>query len=189
MSDKTPEDLEYNRRVKRAIFESLFEVCETFYVQAMPHSELYMGERGLVGKEKEEGVVMVFGPYSARRLNWNESGIDCDMYFGRWQEVHIPWEAISRIFDKEGQFFVQSVFMDLPILKDAKKLSLEKSVSDKSSSKTKTNLTKRTISESKEETSTLIQETTNTSAEDKKKKVEESAEKIIEVDFTNRRKK
>ncbi|MBW7857035.1 MAG: stringent starvation protein B [Leptonema sp. (in: Bacteria)] len=182
MSDIIPEDLEYNRRIKRALFESLFEVCETFYVQVMPHSELVIGMRGLVGKEKEEGIVMVFGPYSARRLSWDEWGVSCDMHFNGWEIVHIPWESITRIFDKEGQFFIQAVFMEKPTLQDATNQSQEKSGDSKSKTVKKKQTNKAIDTENKQEASTLMKEATGS-------KANEITEKVIEVDFTNRRKK
>ena len=125
MADKiTPEDVAYNRRVKRVVVESLLEVCETFYLHCMPHPDLFLGNRGLIDQESKEGVVLVFGPYSARRLNWDDRGIDCDMHFSRWEPVHIPWECVHRAFDKAGQFLMQWVVIDQsePILRDASKI-------------------------------------------------------------------
>lgn len=165
MADKiTPEDLAYNRRVKKVVVETLFEVCETFYLHCVPHPDLYLGGRGLIDKEKEEGIVLVFGPYSARRLSWDERGIDCDMHFARWEPVHIPWECVHRAFDKPGQFLMQWVTMNVPepTLRDASKLDQEEPASDAEPSSGES----------------PAQGTP-----------EKEPEKIIEVDFTKRKKK
>lgn len=164
----TPEDLAYNRRLKKAVVESLFEVCETFYLHCLPHPTLYLGARGLIDKEKEEGIVLVFGPYSARRLSWDEKGIDCDMHFARWEPVHIPWESVHRVFDKPGQFLMQCMTMNLPepALRDARKIDEEPAAS-----------------------SAPLEPTGISSPEAASEPEDSPDDKIIEVDFTKRKKK
>ena len=54
-------------------------------------------------KEKEEGILLVFGPHSMQGLELNDKYIRCRLQFQRWEEVQIPMESISRIFDKGSQ--------------------------------------------------------------------------------------
>lgn len=111
MSDNgeiNPELIEYNRRLKRAILDVMFRETETFYIHSLPHPRLVIGRRGLVEREKTEGIILVFGPYSVRRLEWDEQAVRADLQFGsRWEHVVIPYECIVRIFDKSGQVIMQ----------------------------------------------------------------------------------
>lgn len=174
----TPEDIAYNRRLKKAMVESLFEVCETFYVHCLPHPELYLGARGLVDNEKEEGIVLVFGPYSARRLSWDEKAIDCDMHFARWEPVHIPWECVHRVFDKPGQFLLQCMTMHLPepVLRDARKLDADDAAGNGGTSS-------GAISPNATAPAAAPPSAPETGGDTP------ADEKVIEVDFTKRKKK
>ncbi|MCS7204399.1 MAG: ClpXP protease specificity-enhancing factor SspB [Leptospiraceae bacterium] len=109
----TEEDLQYNRSLKKAIFEVLLEKTETFYLHCMMHSRLSTGDRKFTEKEIKEGIIFVLGPYSYRKLSWDEKGISCEMNFGKWETVYIPYECIFRIFDKGGHFLMQFVTMDI----------------------------------------------------------------------------
>jgi hypothetical protein len=109
----TVEDLKYNRSFKKAIFEVLLEQTETFYLHCLNHSELKIGTRGLLEKEKVDGIILVFGPYSYRKLSWDERGIYCEMNFGKWEDVFIPFECIFRAFDKAGHFIMQFITMEV----------------------------------------------------------------------------
>jgi len=103
--------LEYNRRCKQAVLDVLFREAETFYVHCMPNPLLSIGRRGLQDKEKAEGILLVFGPYSTRHLSWDDRFIYCDMQFGQWEHVSIPYECIIRMFDKAGHVMMQWVTM------------------------------------------------------------------------------
>jgi hypothetical protein len=123
----TAEELAYNRRVKKLVVEALFEACETFYLQCVSHPDLNLGGRGLTEREEQEGIVLVFGPYSTRRLRWDDLGIDCDMHFTRWESVHIPWECVKSAVDKAGHLLIQWLPMTVrePNLRDAAKVEQE----------------------------------------------------------------
>lgn len=107
MKNFTKEEIEYNRKIKKSIFEVLLEEANTFYIHCIDHPQLVIGDRGLIGKEKEEGIVLVLGPYSYRNLHWDEKGISCEMNFAKWEYVYIPYESIFRFFDKAGQCLFQ----------------------------------------------------------------------------------
>jgi hypothetical protein len=110
MSDNeipSEELLIYNRKFKKAVLDAMFTVCDTFYIHCMPNPGLFMGKRGLVEKEKTEGIILVFGPYSTRHLSWDEEFIYCEMQFNQWEQVSIPYECIARMFDKNGQVIMQ----------------------------------------------------------------------------------
>jgi hypothetical protein len=106
--DTSPEELViFNRKLKKATLDVLFTLCDTFYIHCMPNPLLMIGKRGLADKEKTEGIILVFGPYSTRHLNWDEKSIQCEMQFGKWERVNIPFECIARMFDKSGQVIMQ----------------------------------------------------------------------------------
>jgi hypothetical protein len=102
-----PQALEKNRKLKRAVLDAMFTHCDTFYIHCMPHPDLVIGKRGLADREQEEGIVLVFGPYSARQLSWDERFLHCELQFSRWERIAIPYECIARLFDKAGQVIMQ----------------------------------------------------------------------------------
>lgn len=66
----------------------------------MPHPNLIIGSRGLVGDEKKNGIVLVFSSYSYDKLNIEDDSISVNMKFsGSWESIYIPIEAISAIFN------------------------------------------------------------------------------------------
>jgi len=99
--------MEQNRRFKKAILDVLFQYCETFYIHCMPHPDLAIGRRGLLDREKTEGIVLVFGPHSTRQLSWDDRLMYCELQFNRWEPVSIPYECVARMFDKDGQVIMQ----------------------------------------------------------------------------------
>ena len=106
--DTSPEELViFNRKLKKAILDVLFSNCDTFYIHCMQNPLLKIGKRGLIDKEKTEGIILVFGPYSTRHLSWDEKSIICEMQFGKWEKMIIPFECIARMFDKSGQVIMQ----------------------------------------------------------------------------------
>lgn len=107
MKNFTKEEIEYNKKIKKAIFEVLLEEANTFYIHCINHPKLIIGDRGLLEKEKEEGIVLVLGPYSYRNLHLDEKGISCEMNFAKWEYVYIPYECIFRFFDKAGHCLFQ----------------------------------------------------------------------------------
>jgi hypothetical protein len=109
----TIEDLKYNKAIKKSFFEVLLEQVETFYLHCVNHSKLSIGTRGLLEKEQKEGIILVFGPYSYRKLDWDEDGIYCEMNFGKWENIYIPYECIFRVFDKAGHFMMQFLTMEI----------------------------------------------------------------------------
>ncbi len=136
MSTKfTEEDLNYNKILKKSLFEVILEKTDTFYVHCMNHRRLSIGSRGLLENEKKEGIILVFGPYSYRNLDWDENAIYCEMNFGKWESIVIPFECIFRIFDKAGHFIMQFLNMEL----DSYEKKLQKESLNSDSLKTKEN--------------------------------------------------
>ncbi len=102
-NENQEELLAYNRKMKKAVMDVLFRETETFYVHCLPNPALSIGKRGLVEKEKTDGIILVFGPYSTRHLSWDHRLIYCEMQFSKWEQVTIPYECVARMFDKTGQ--------------------------------------------------------------------------------------
>ncbi|MBI41125.1 MAG: hypothetical protein CMF59_16125 [Leptospiraceae bacterium] len=109
----TTEEMRNLRKFKKAILDVLFIHCETFYIHCMPHEQLVLGKRGLLKKEQTEGLILVFGPYSTRKLTWDDDSLECEMQFSRWEYVRIPFDSIVRMFDKSGQVIMQWAMPEL----------------------------------------------------------------------------
>lgn len=82
------------------IFNEILKNYEKFYMHLMPHRDLIIGSRGLIGEEKKNGLVLVFSSYSYDKLNVAEDTISVNMKFsGSWESLYIPVDAISAIFN------------------------------------------------------------------------------------------
>ena len=168
--------LNHNRKLKKSVLDVMFQHCDTFYIHCMPDPELQIGTRGLVDKKTEEGIVLVFGPYSTRHLSWDDRFLFCELQFSRWEQVRIPYECVGRVFDKGGQVIMQWATMTAE----------------------RTRLTEATSSSpaepAKKSPPASIEKSTDAAAKDgatakrpkSGKKSDES--RVIEVDFRNRRK-
>lgn len=85
---------------QQTIFKTILDNYEKFYVHLMPHTNLIIGSRGLIGDEKQNGIVLVFSSYSYDKLNIDDNSIAVNMKFaGSWESLYIPVECISAIFN------------------------------------------------------------------------------------------
>ncbi|WP_022849704.1 ClpXP protease specificity-enhancing factor SspB [Limisalsivibrio acetivorans] len=85
---------------KKDIIDRIFEHYTKFFLHLAPHPGLVIGNRGLVGEEKERGIVLVLGEQSYRDMSVEEEFISVKMKFGGvWEQVFIPYEAISAAFN------------------------------------------------------------------------------------------
>lgn len=120
------------RKFKRSLFDLYWDQFGTFYLHALPHPQLVIGKRGLVGDEKESGIVLVFSPKGGvRNLDAGEEWIYAELQFGyAWEEVFIPWDCILRYFDKTQQTLTNmKVFTTEPEVLKKDSPSAEKTVS------------------------------------------------------------
>jgi stringent starvation protein B len=116
----TLEMIEYSKMLKRSILDTLFTKTTSFFIHCSPHSDLLLGQRGLINNEKTDGIVLIFGPYSTRNLQWDENAVFCEMQFGsQWQHVYIPYHCISRMYDKDGQFLMHWTAYNISERKEA----------------------------------------------------------------------
>lgn len=137
------------RDFKIQLFDTYWDKFPTFYLHVLPHPNLEMGKRGLVGNEKESGVVLAFGSTAVRDISSQLDYLYAELQFGfSWEKLIIPWDAVFRIYDKG-----QNSITQLRVLSD----ELDFSKSEAAPKKT-----------------------------EKKKETVES--KVIEVDFTARKK-
>ncbi|MCB4204993.1 ClpXP protease specificity-enhancing factor SspB [Deferribacterales bacterium Es71-Z0220] len=89
-----------NTSTKLNILKEILYSSEKVYLHIMVHPELFIGKRGLIGKENEEGIVLVFGPQSYKNLEFEEDVIYVEMRFaGKWESLVIPVSAITTVFD------------------------------------------------------------------------------------------
>ncbi|PLX66368.1 MAG: hypothetical protein C0602_11955 [Denitrovibrio sp.] len=85
---------------RRTIFQEILKEYEKFYVHLMPHPELIIGSRGLLGEESKNGIVLVFSPHSYDKLSLEKECITVNMKFsGSWESLYVPLNAISAIFN------------------------------------------------------------------------------------------
>lgn len=112
----TPEDIHALRKFKSTLFNLYWEQFGFFYIHVFPHPELKMGNRGLVGKEVEAGVVLAIGPTACKEISAEEDYLYAELQFGlKWEKLFIPWDSVFRIFDKTQNSLVQlRVFRDIP---------------------------------------------------------------------------
>lgn len=100
------EDIKLLRDFKQRLFQLYWEKLGVFYIHVLPHPNLEIGRRGLVDKEREAGIVLVFGTSSVKGLVQRIDHLAVDLQFGAtWEKLLIPWDAIFRIYDK-GQLAV-----------------------------------------------------------------------------------
>jgi hypothetical protein len=85
---------------RQNIFQEILKTYEKFYVHLMPHPELVIGSRGLLGDENKNGLVLVFSQHSYDKLSLEQDCITVNMKFsGSWESLYIPINAISAIFN------------------------------------------------------------------------------------------
>lgn len=85
---------------RQNVFQEILKTYEKFYVHLMPHPELIIGSRGLLGDENKNGLVLVFGPNSYDKLSLESDCITVNMKFsGSWESLYIPLNAISAVFN------------------------------------------------------------------------------------------
>ncbi|EPG72594.1 putative stringent starvation protein B [Leptospira fainei serovar Hurstbridge str. BUT 6] len=102
--DHNPEDITVLREFKKQLFSLYWERFGTFYLHAMPHPDLKIGKRGLIGDEPESGIILVIGPRAARDIRIEQDWAYAELQFGyTWEQVFIPWDAVFRYFDKSQQ--------------------------------------------------------------------------------------
>lgn len=108
MDNTNLEDLQALREFKKQLFSVYWERFGTFYVHAMPHPDLKIGKRGLIGEEPESGIILVIGPRAARDIRIEEKWVYSELQFGyTWEQVFIPWDSVFRYFDKSQQTVTQ----------------------------------------------------------------------------------
>jgi hypothetical protein len=104
----TPEEIKTLRKFKASLFDLYWDNFGFFYIHVLPHPELQMGNRGLIGKEKEAGVVLAIGPTACREIASEEDSLYAELQFGlKWEKLLIPWDCIYRIFDKTQNSLTQ----------------------------------------------------------------------------------
>ncbi|UOD34676.1 hypothetical protein DSN97_11105 [Deferribacteraceae bacterium V6Fe1] len=89
-----------NTSTKLNILKEVLTSVEKVYLHIMAHPDLFIGKRGLIGKENEEGIVLVFGHQSYKNLEYEDNFIYVDMRFsGKWESLAIPVSAVTTVFD------------------------------------------------------------------------------------------
>jgi hypothetical protein len=94
--------------LKREVFSRLIELAGRAYIQVRPSEGVRIGRRGLIGEEKEKGIVLVFN--QMMKFRWDEYGLSATLLFGSSPEkCFIPAEDIVGIYSPElGAHFTVS---------------------------------------------------------------------------------
>lgn len=104
----TLEEIKNIRAFKIDVFNLYWERFGTFYMHILPHPKLEIGKRGLVGEEKESGIILVFGPKAVRNVHVESTELFAELQFGyNWEAVTVPWDAVFRIYDKGQSSLLQ----------------------------------------------------------------------------------
>lgn len=112
----SPEEIATLRSFKKKMFDLYWETYGTFYLHALPHPNLDLGKRGLVGEEKENGIILVFGPKAVRSLEIREDHLFAELQFGyNWDSLFIPWDSLFRLYDKTQNAILQMKVILNPI--------------------------------------------------------------------------
>lgn len=121
------------REFKKETFQLYWDRFGTFFLHAMPHPNLSIGNRGLLEDEKESGIVLVFGPRATRDIEYGEEYLYADLQFGyKWESVAIPWDCVFRLYDKAQQSVSQMKIFILQL--DPEKKEATESIKDKQKS-------------------------------------------------------
>ncbi|MCB1179446.1 MAG: stringent starvation protein B [Leptospiraceae bacterium] len=114
------EEVKTLREFKSRLFDLYWEKFGFFYIHVLPHPSLEIGTRGLVGKEKESGVVLAFGASACKEISSQQDYLYAELQFGfKWEKLIIPWDCVFRIFDKPHNSITQlRVVTDHPIFDD-----------------------------------------------------------------------
>lgn len=88
-----------NKFIENIISVSINNI-DPVYVHALPHKDLIIGKRGLVGNEINSGIILSIGSKSALDLSFDKVGFYVKLKFaGVWQDVFVPYESICAIID------------------------------------------------------------------------------------------
>ena len=126
--DITPEDIRQLREFKSEIIEVYWERFGTFYLHLMPHPDLVIGKRGLVGDEKEMGIILVLGPKAVKSYTLDETFLYCELQFGyTWEKITAPWDCVFRLYDKTQNSVTQMRFFSEPFAEKKEKERIDDS--------------------------------------------------------------
>lgn len=108
------DDIQALREFKSSIFDLFWEKFGTFYIHILPHPNLEVGNRGLIGNENESGIVLVFGPHAVKSISSQKEYLYAELQFGyNWEKLIIPWDCIFGIYDKNQNSVIKMrVFSD-----------------------------------------------------------------------------
>jgi hypothetical protein len=86
--------------LKREVFYSFLDQVGRAFIHVRHSDSVMLGRRGFVGKEKEQGIVLVLN--SQMKLDWDEEGIKASLVFGSAPEkCFIPSEDIIAVYSPE----------------------------------------------------------------------------------------
>lgn len=87
-------------QLKYSILLEILKKYQKVFIHVMPHEDLIIGRRGLIGDENQRGILLVFGKQSYKNLKLSEENLFVDMKFsGIWEELSIPMDCLYAIFD------------------------------------------------------------------------------------------
>jgi len=109
---------------RQNVFKEILNNYEKFYMHLMPHPELVIGSRGLIGDEVTNGIVLVFSSLSYDKLMLEDEFITVNMKFsGSWESLYIPMNSISAIFNDPVK--PEFMFSFKPIIKNETSENIE----------------------------------------------------------------
>lgn len=87
-------------QLKYSILLEILKKYQKVFIHVMPHEDLIIGRRGLIGDENQHGILLVFGKQSYKNLRLSGENLFVEMKFsGIWEELSIPMGCLYAIFD------------------------------------------------------------------------------------------
>lgn len=107
-TELTEIELKELRKFKKELFNIYWDNASTFYAHVLPHPNLEIGKRGLVGEEEKSGIVLAFGATACKEISSFDDYLYAELQFGySWEKLIIPWDSIFRFYDKSQNIITQ----------------------------------------------------------------------------------
>lgn len=102
-----------NEFVKQTLTLAL-EKFDRIYIHCAPLPDVFIGNRGFVGDENKDGIMLSFSEMSCKSFELDDNGLSAELRFGgAWENVFVPFDAIDAIIDDlQDPSFVFNFILD-----------------------------------------------------------------------------
>lgn len=112
----------------KATLTLALEKFDRIYIHCAPFDEVFIGNRGFVGAEQKDGIMLSFSATSCKSLKIEDEGVMAELRFGgTWENVFIPLYAIDAIIDDlQNPSFVFNFMLESYEIGDKNKIETDK---------------------------------------------------------------